>query len=1747
MKKLFTLICVCVLGFASASAQCTHTINLTDSYADGWSWAGITGSVDVVVDGIPVLTEITCTGAASTFTFEANTGSTIELANWVEDSYSSEYGWTVLDGSGSEIATGGAGETTVGGAYCPSCVPVNSIEIVNLGANSVDISWTAGGDETSWNIEYGLTDFSIGSGTSISSSSTSSSITGLNSNTSYQIYIQSDCGGGVLSDPAGPINITTYPEPGTCGYYEFNYVAGGYPSENSYTITNQNGDILAEEGAGTTTPGSVILGSNIGDVITVTLADSYGDGWNGGVLNVTYQGEEIGSYTIDGGGEAIFNITACPSCSDPTNLGVTDKTNSSASLSWTAGDDETTWNIEWDTTGFNLGEGNNSSVNSTTYDLTGLTPNTGYDFYVQADCGGGETSEWAGPFTFGTQCEDIASFPYFQDFENYLGCWNAIHNGDNTFWGYYNANGIGESAAVGLANASLHDDHLISPTFTVTDGVSDVFSIFANGFGAPEQFEILVSTSGIDTEDFTDTLITGITMQTAIGFPGVFEQTIVDLSDYEGQTINVSVHAYSDNIFYFLVDNALIAAHSASTTEETACDSYEWNGEVYEESGTYTFETSNSVGLDSIATLELTVNNSFDSIANETACDSFDWNGETYTSTGNYDFASTTAAGCDSTITLALTINNSSGNYQDYTACLTYDWYGSTYTESGTYYAEGVNDAGCILYDTIVLTISSDATTTTETVCDSYDWNGTTYTSSTTETFSGTCGDDVLNLTVNYSSSSSESLQACESYDWVDGNNYITSGTYTFVTENTAGCDSTMTLELEIGGPDEVDAELTVCDSLVWNGMTYYESGDYSDTLLNMYGCDSVVNVDLTVNSSSNEVVSVTECEADSYEWDGQTYTASGEYTNTYSAANGCDSIVTLSLTFNDPYAGAFVETLDDSRAALDAPATLPSCWEIDNTGLSTWTNSIDGITVLRFYGYESGPVSDFDDQGEYLYVQTYNFDAAAYAAHQDSSFISTKDVDLSSMSNPELNFNYQMNGLHMGHLSVWVNDDNGLTEIFTKSGDQGDLWLEESINLSDYSGTVNFVILSVTDTTGTDLTFVPESEMAIDNFEVRETPSCYDPYSLVLDTIDGSEATVSWMTNESITSWNYVSGETGFDPLSASASTIDASTVTLTGLEYATQYEFYVQSDCGTDWVGPLVINVPYPADYGCPHTVNMVDSWGDGWNGGSIDVLVNGSIVIAGGTIDDGAELSVEFGAEDGDDITITNFVPGSYVGEISFNVTDGGGNVIYSSGEAGDLNTSSVIDTTVTGVCPQNDITVEAGLVPSGCDLSATENIEIWITNLGVAAETGFTVSYAVNGGTAVNETVSESVEPGETLTHVFAATADMSAGGDYDVELSCGLSTDNNSSNDTLLVMGTNVLSPTIAPVTMGDSISAGDTATLSASSDNYIIWYDDMTEGNAVGYGETLMTMDTVSSNYYAAAHAEVTLIDEGFEGYTAGDLIAESSMSWEAWSGPNGGGADDAAVSDLEASEGFNSLLIDNAAGDDVILPFSEAFDNGIVTYAMDMNIETSGYFNFQTNPIPGTGWAFSVFFADGVVNITDEADTLFTGTYPGSDVWFNISLTLNIVEGITEVSMDTVSQGTFEFSSTLGAVNLYAAGNDKFYVDNVITTYAGESTCSSERSEAVVSVAGSNTNVNGIVNGNVSIYPNPNNGEFVVSNTSEIISITIKDVQGKTVRSMNNLNINKVNIGMTDLEKGMYLINIETGKGNIIKPVMVK
>lgn len=247
------------------------------------------------------------------------------------------------------------------------------------------------------------------------------------------------------------------------------------------------------------------------------------------------------------------------------------------------------------------------------------------------------------------------------------------------------------------------------------------------------------------------------------------------------------------------------AADPVETTE-VACDSYEWKGKTYTESGDYTFEENCNVEI-----LHLTINKSVATEETVVACDSYEWNGETYTTSGNYTYTTTAANGCDSVVTLRLTINYSDTVYVPVVACDSYEWNGQVYTVSGEYNFNTTTAAGC---DRL----------------------------------------EVLQLTINNSKTVEYNVVACDSYEW-NGQVYTTSGNYTYNTTTVAGCDSVEILHLIVNVSTAGTQETTICpgDSYEWNGVIYDAAGVYTTTLTNAAGCDSVATLVLSIQDPDND------------------------------------------------------------------------------------------------------------------------------------------------------------------------------------------------------------------------------------------------------------------------------------------------------------------------------------------------------------------------------------------------------------------------------------------------------------------------------------------------------------------------------------------------------------------------------------------------------------------------------------------------------------------------------------------------------------------------------------------------------------------------------------------------------------------------------------------------------------------------------------------------------------------------------
>lgn len=106
--------------------------------------------------------------------------------------------------------------------------------------------------------------------------------------------------------------------------------------------------------------------------------------------------------TTDGDRWLIDDARVVQQCLDPNILTVGNITPTSALLGWTNNGTATQWEVVVQPSGTGVPTGLGTSVSTTSYNYSPLTPGTLYEFYVRADCGSGNYSQWAGPINFNT-------------------------------------------------------------------------------------------------------------------------------------------------------------------------------------------------------------------------------------------------------------------------------------------------------------------------------------------------------------------------------------------------------------------------------------------------------------------------------------------------------------------------------------------------------------------------------------------------------------------------------------------------------------------------------------------------------------------------------------------------------------------------------------------------------------------------------------------------------------------------------------------------------------------------------------------------------------------------------------------------------------------------------------------------------------------------------------------------------------------------------------------------------------------------------------------------------------------------------------------------------------------------------------------------------------------------------------------------------------------------------------------------
>ena len=297
------------------------------------------------------------------------------------------------------------------------CPRPRHLAVDNISAHTAELSWDAGGEESSWEICLNGDENNL-----ITVNTNTFTLQGLAPEAQYNAKVRADCG-------------TEYSE-----------------WSNSVSFTTDYSDILPCDSA------------DLCD-ITFQLADSYGDGWNGNAIRVVCAETSYlyGTLTLEDGSEGTQTVSVCknrelkfvwvkgqhsnePSwkaydinmeeifsgkgsnamltgdiiatytvicqpCSKPTELIVSYLGGSTAEVSWSG--DAASYNIDF----------NGTLIQNVTspYTLENLLPNTLYEVKVQSNCGE-VTSTWA-VATFFTQ---VGCLTIRYDFEDSYGDgWNG--------------------------------------------------------------------------------------------------------------------------------------------------------------------------------------------------------------------------------------------------------------------------------------------------------------------------------------------------------------------------------------------------------------------------------------------------------------------------------------------------------------------------------------------------------------------------------------------------------------------------------------------------------------------------------------------------------------------------------------------------------------------------------------------------------------------------------------------------------------------------------------------------------------------------------------------------------------------------------------------------------------------------------------------------------------------------------------------------------------------------------------------------------------------------------------------------------------------------------------------------------------------------------------------------------------------------------------------------------------------------
>ena len=365
--------------------------------------------------------------------------------------------------------------------------------------------------------------------------------------------------------------------------------------------------------------------------------------------------------------------------------------------------------------------------------------------------------------------------------------------------------------------------------------------------------------------------------------------TINGIEFFEGNEILLDTIPGSrcDSIVSIMVD---FLPHADSLLMVPLCvgTSTTINGTLYNDanqSGVDTLYNMSANGCDSIVTVQIVPSTGITIDRNDTLCldESIIIEGQTFDFNNQMDEIILSGSGCDTTINVALNFH-------------------------------------IIDEEDLIGPFCSDFTTTIN--GNTYDFNNRIG-RDTLENASIDGCDSIVNINLSFYPPSDSLLMVplCQGSDiTINGtlyNDANLSGVDTLFNQSSNGCDSIVMIQIAPSANITIERNDTLCMDgfIVVNGITFDINNPTDQVMLSGSGCDTTVNIDLNFYPPSNSIQTVPLCIGSDTIINGTLYNDTNPTsTDTLfnQSANGCDSLVTISISFNPCQFDVVITPTDD-------------------------------------------------------------------------------------------------------------------------------------------------------------------------------------------------------------------------------------------------------------------------------------------------------------------------------------------------------------------------------------------------------------------------------------------------------------------------------------------------------------------------------------------------------------------------------------------------------------------------------------------------------------------------------------------------------------------------------------------------------------------------------------------------------------------------------------------------------------------